>query len=147
MHPDVSRVEGRNARISKANDAELTSEYWLNSAKAFVEEQLKKTPNTKKAKNILFFLGNDRRWTETISIFTINIYEGDGMSHPSVMAARVQMGGEEKQLSFESFPYTASSKTYCVDKQVADSGKTITKFSITIFNNCILLNVACTVSI
>lgn len=45
------------------------------------------------------------------------------MSHPSVMAARVQMGGEEKQLSFESFPYTASSKTYCVDKQVADSGK------------------------
>lgn len=45
------------------------------------------------------------------------------MSHPSIMAARVQMGGEEKQLSFESFPYTASSKTYCVDKQVADSGE------------------------
>lgn len=59
MHPDVSRVEGRNARISKVNDEELTSEYWLNSAKAFVEEQLKKTPNTKKAKNILFFLGNE----------------------------------------------------------------------------------------
>lgn len=45
------------------------------------------------------------------------------MSHPSIMAARVQMGGEEKQLAFESFPYTASSKTYCVDKQVADSGE------------------------
>lgn len=29
------------------------------------------------------------------------------------------IGGEEKKLSFENFPYTASSVTYCTDGQVA----------------------------
>jgi alkaline phosphatase len=53
---------------------------------------------------------------------------GDGMSHPTIAAARVYMGGEEKKLSFENFPYTASSKTYCVDKQVSDSACTATAY-------------------
>jgi alkaline phosphatase len=38
------------------------------------------------------------------------------------------MGGEEKKLFFENFPYTANSKTYCVDKQVADSACTATAY-------------------
>jgi alkaline phosphatase len=38
------------------------------------------------------------------------------------------MGGEEKKLSFEEFPFTASSKTYCVNKQVADSACTSTAY-------------------
>jgi alkaline phosphatase len=50
------------------------------------------------------------------------------MSHPTIAAARVHMGGEEKKLAFENFPYTASSKTYCVDKQVSDSACTATAY-------------------
>lgn len=50
------------------------------------------------------------------------------MSHPTIAAARVYMGGEEKKLSFEHFPFTASSKTYCVDKQVSDSACTATAY-------------------
>jgi alkaline phosphatase len=50
------------------------------------------------------------------------------MSHPTIAAARVYMGGEEKKLHFEHFPFTASSKTYCVDKQVSDSACTATAY-------------------
>lgn len=38
------------------------------------------------------------------------------------------MGGEEKKLSFEDFPFTAKSKTYCVNKQVSDSACTATAY-------------------
>lgn len=38
------------------------------------------------------------------------------------------MGGEEKKLSFENFPFTANSKTYCVDLQVSDSACTATAY-------------------
>lgn len=51
------------------------------------------------------------------------------MGLPTQVAARVLGGGEEINLSFENFPYTALSKTYCVDKQVADSGNEAT-FSV-----------------
>ncbi|CAO1396413.1 unnamed protein product [Diamesa tonsa] len=87
---------------------ELDNNYWLNNAKDFVEQQLKKTPNTKKAKNIILFLG-------------------DGMSIPTIAATRVYIG-EESQLSFEKFPYVGLSKPYCVDRQVADSACTSTAY-------------------
>lgn len=101
----------KNAKIvsGKANDAELDNDYWMNNAKDFVEQQLKKQKNENVAKNIIFFLG-------------------DGMSMPTIAATRVYIGGEEKSLSFEKFPYTAMSKTYCVDKQVADSACTSTAY-------------------
>lgn len=109
MHPEPT--ENKYARLinAKASPDELTSEYWLNLAKDVVTQQLQKQPNTNKAKNVIMFLG-------------------DGMSHPSIAAARVLMGGEELKLSFEHFPFTASSKTYCVDKQVADSACTATAY-------------------
>jgi alkaline phosphatase len=111
MHPEMEHNEPKLERLrsEKSLEDEVKSEYWLNKAKNFVQEQLKKMPNTKKAKNVILFLG-------------------DGMSHPTVAAARVYMGGEEKKLSFESLPFTASSKTYCVDVQVADSACTATAF-------------------
>lgn len=45
-------------KIAKYRDAklqadEVKSEYWLNNAKAFVEEQVKKMPNMNRAKNII----------------------------------------------------------------------------------------------
>lgn len=49
----------------KIDDAEYTSKYWHEEAKKVLEEQLKKQPNTNKAKNVIFFLG-------------------DGLSHPTI---------------------------------------------------------------
>ena len=38
------------------------------------------------------------------------------------------MGNENVKLSFENFPYTASSKTYCIDDQVPESACTATAY-------------------
>lgn len=98
-----SRVKHSQKSLLKSiNDEELTSEYWLESAKKSVSEKVSSLPNTNKAKNVILFVG-------------------DGMGHTTIGAARVAMGGEEKKLIFENFPHTASSKTYCLDKGVADS--------------------------
>ena len=71
-------------------------------------------PNTTKAKNIILFVG-------------------DGMSIPTITAARIFEGqsrgvdGESNSLSFETLlPYVALSKTYTHDSQVADSAPTAT---------------------
>lgn len=83
---------------------ELNSQYHLQNGIEFVKTQKAKSSSLNKntAKNVLLFLG-------------------DGMSISTMAAARVYMGGEKNSLSFEEFPYVAMSKTYCVDKQVADS--------------------------
>jgi alkaline phosphatase len=60
------------------------------------------------------------------------LFVGDGMSLPTVAAARIYEGqlqkhtGEENLLSFEHFPYTAFSKTYNTDSQTPDSAGTMT---------------------
>jgi alkaline phosphatase len=60
------------------------------------------------------------------------LFVGDGMSLTTVAAARIFEGqargqpGEENQLSFEQFPYTALSKTYNTDSQTPDSAGTMT---------------------
>lgn len=38
------------------------------------------------------------------------MFLGDGMSIPTLAAARVMKGNENEQLSFEKFPYTGLSK-------------------------------------
>jgi len=60
------------------------------------------------------------------------LFLGDGMSLPTVAAARILEGqrrhasGEENALAFERFPYTALSKTYNTDFQTPDSAGTMT---------------------
>lgn len=62
----------------------------------------------------------------------IILFVGDGMSLPTVAAARIYEGqqknqsGEENLLSFESLPYTGFSKTYNTDSQTPDSAGTMT---------------------
>ncbi|KAK5641170.1 hypothetical protein RI129_009717 [Pyrocoelia pectoralis] len=71
--------------------------------------------NTNLARNVIMFLG-------------------DGMSIPTLAAARTHLGqrighsGEETQLSFEKFPFSGLAKTYCVNGQVADSACSATAF-------------------
>jgi alkaline phosphatase len=60
------------------------------------------------------------------------LFLGDGMSLTTVAAARILEGqrkgnpGEENQLSWETFPSTALSKTYNTDSQTPDSAGTMT---------------------
>jgi alkaline phosphatase len=60
------------------------------------------------------------------------LFIGDGMSLPTVTAARILDGqrkggpGEENVLSWEHFPHTALSKTYNTDTQTPDSAGTMT---------------------
>ena len=59
------------------------------------------------------------------------LFVGDGMSLPTVAAARILEGqrkggaGEENRLSWERFPATALSKTYNTDLQTPDSAGTM----------------------
>jgi alkaline phosphatase len=60
------------------------------------------------------------------------VFLGDGMSIPTITAARILDGqrkgnsGEENRLSFENFPATALSRTYEVDQQTGESAGTMT---------------------
>ncbi|XP_049865259.1 membrane-bound alkaline phosphatase-like isoform X2 [Pectinophora gossypiella] len=104
------------------NTAERTPEFWKNSAKAGIETRLKDIRNDKLARNVIMFLG-------------------DGMSIPTLMAARTLKGqrqnrtGEETELFFETFPSVGLSKTYCLDKQIPDSACTATAYLAGIKNN------------
>lgn len=89
--------------------AETSPEDWLNDAIRFVHRQAESKVNKNQAKNVILFMG-------------------DGMSVATLAATRVYMGGEELKLSFEDFPHTGMSKTYCVDYQVADSACSSTAY-------------------
>ncbi|XP_039979345.1 intestinal-type alkaline phosphatase-like, partial [Xiphias gladius] len=89
--------------------------YWDAQARASLDAALKLHPRNHQAKNIILFLG-------------------DGMGVSTVSAARILRGqmegssGEETVLAMDTFPYVALSKTYSVDKQVADSASTATAY-------------------
>ncbi|KAF7654125.1 hypothetical protein LDENG_00073890 [Lucifuga dentata] len=89
--------------------------YWDAQARVTLDAALKLRPREHQAKNIILFLG-------------------DGMGVSTVSAARILRGqmegasGEETVLAMDTFPYLALSKTYSVDKQVADSASTATAY-------------------
>lgn len=78
-----------------APDIERDGDFWNNAAQDILKKQLQKnTLNKNVAKNIILFLG-------------------DGMSIPTLAATRIYMGGEDRELSFEKFPYNGMSKVKC----------------------------------
>ncbi|CAG9824655.1 unnamed protein product [Phaedon cochleariae] len=96
-------------RTQEEIDKEIRKDYWINHATMTIQEKLSRKLNRNTAKNVILFLG-------------------DGMSIPTVAATRVYIGGEEKELTFEKFPFTGLSKTYCVDHQTADSACSATAY-------------------
>uniref|UniRef100_A0A1B6MFZ1 alkaline phosphatase n=1 Tax=Graphocephala atropunctata TaxID=36148 RepID=A0A1B6MFZ1_9HEMI len=110
------RYETSDLRVESRYDP-LENEvwYWRAQAEEILREKLQTKRNEGVAKNVIFFLG-------------------DGMSIATITAARIYLGqlnnrsGENTRLSFEGFPYTGLSKTYCVDKQVADSACSSTAY-------------------
>ncbi|UYV82022.1 hypothetical protein LAZ67_21000474 [Cordylochernes scorpioides] len=93
-----------------------TQKYWeTNSLNALKTRLSQQQPNTNRARNTIFFLG-------------------DGMSVTTQTAARILKGqlagrsGEEGELDWEAFPHTSRSKTYSLDKQVGDSAATASAY-------------------
>ncbi|XP_037813544.1 membrane-bound alkaline phosphatase-like [Lucilia sericata] len=110
-------------------EAEKDPEFWRNLARKELEQNLKKQKlNMNKAKNVIFFLG-------------------DGMSLSTVAASRMLKGqrkgntGEEEVLSFEKFPFTGLSKTYCANAQVPDSACTATAYLCGVKANIVTIGV------
>ena len=99
--------------VVAAAAAQDTPQEWFDAGQAALEANMAIAPNTKKAKNVILFVG-------------------DGMGVSTVTAARILDGqlrgesGEENKLSFEKFPYLALSKVYNVNSQVPDSAGTMT---------------------
>lgn len=106
MHPSLkSRAKSkhslnerlaRDKRVQSKLD-ETGSLFWNHRAQQKLRDHLAKKQNNNVAKNVIFFLG-------------------DGMSIPTLTAARIYLGqnrgqtGEESSLSFEKFPYVGLSK-------------------------------------
>ncbi|XP_053965110.1 alkaline phosphatase-like [Anastrepha ludens] len=108
--------------------AELNAQFWRDQAKDELQKRLDRELNKNKAKNVIFFLG-------------------DGMPLTTITAARILQGqrlgftGEEQLLSFEKFPYTGLSRTYCTNAQVADSACTSTAYQCGVKANTLTLGV------
>lgn len=86
----------------------------MNEAQAALTERLQ-NENLGTARNVIMFLG-------------------DGLSVPTLAAARALLGqregrpGEESKLAFERWPTVGLAKTYCLDAQIADSACTATAY-------------------
>ena len=89
-----------------------TPEDWFISGQQTVQSMKRLRRNNRRAKNVILFVG-------------------DGMGVSTVTAARILDGqlrgesGEENQLSFETLPFLALSKTYSVNQQTSDSAPTM----------------------
>uniref|UniRef100_A0A672YRC1 Alkaline phosphatase n=1 Tax=Sphaeramia orbicularis TaxID=375764 RepID=A0A672YRC1_9TELE len=109
------KVKGSCMNLPDLYEREKEPAYWDAQARATLDAALKLRPREHRAKNIILFLG-------------------DGMGVSTVSAARILRGqmeggsGEETMLAMDTFPYVALSKTYSVDKQVADSASTATAY-------------------
>lgn len=70
---------------------EKLSDYWKLQSQLKLQQLVNQKSNLNTAKNVIFFLG-------------------DGMSISTVTSARMLLGGEEQNLSFEKFPHFGFSK-------------------------------------
>lgn len=134
-HHLIAKDAGGNNRLMGMFDGKVTPveemdpEFWRSLARDELSKRLGETYNYNKAKNVIFFLG-------------------DGMSLTTVTAARIRKGqlkgntGEEDALSFEKFPHTGLSKTYCANAQVADSACTATAYLCGVKTNIVTLGVS-----
>ena len=118
---------GRTADIPQAQDP-----YYV-SANAELRAALKRTPNTRAAKNIILFVG-------------------DGMGVTTVTAARIYQGqkagrdGASNKLVFEQLPYAAFSRTYSHDSQVTDSAPSASAMTTGVKSQNGVLNVSSAVA-
>ncbi|XP_075217523.1 membrane-bound alkaline phosphatase-like isoform X2 [Lycorma delicatula] len=113
-HHDITEYDDK-INLLRYNNQENNAQFWLDGAEKTLKEKIEKKEQKGIAKNVILFLG-------------------DGMSMTTLAASRIFFGqqsknpGEETVLSFEKFPYSGLSKTYCVNSQVADSACSSTAY-------------------
>lgn len=95
---------------------ERTKEFWVNRGQQLLHQKVEQKLNTNKAKNLVIFIG-------------------DGMGLATLMATRSYIGDVQNELSFEKFPHTGLSKTYCINYQIPDSSCTATAILTGVKNN------------
>jgi alkaline phosphatase len=86
---------------------ERTRNFWVQNGQNLLKQKINHISNFNKAKNLVIFIG-------------------DGMGISTQMAARAYMDDERSELSFEKFPVSGLSKTYCINYQVSESACTAT---------------------
>ncbi|XP_017131882.1 membrane-bound alkaline phosphatase [Drosophila elegans] len=139
----VSSAKGRDLSLIDPNvmgkgkptpEEEKNAQFWYDLAHEEIAKRLELPQlDKRRAKNVIMFLG-------------------DGMSLSTVAAARIHKGqlkgnpGEEDSLSFEKFPYTGLSRTYCANAQVADSACTATAYLCGVKANIVALGVTAAVN-
>ncbi|CAH1725913.1 unnamed protein product [Aphis gossypii] len=126
-------VARKQASKENINPGENDKQFWNNVGNDLLRSKLNLERKYGVAKNVIFFIG-------------------DGMSIATLTSARIYMGqqenktGENEMLSFEKFPFTGLSKTYCVDSQVADSACTATAYLMGVKGNIETIGVSGAVS-
>ncbi|MCK9564073.1 MAG: alkaline phosphatase, partial [Bacteroidales bacterium] len=89
-----------------------TTAYWQQQGQETLQSALAVQPNTRKAKNVILFIGDGNGIT---SVTATRIFDGQSRGG----------SGEENVLSYERFPYVALSKTYNTNLQTPDSAGTM----------------------
>ncbi|XP_011182967.1 alkaline phosphatase [Zeugodacus cucurbitae] len=126
--PNIVLVENMATTNRKTPPAEMEPKFWNDLAHAELQKRINEPLNKNRAKNVILFLG-------------------DGMPLTAITAARILQGqrvgysGEEQLLSFEKFPVTGLSRTYCTNAQVADSACTATAYLTGVKSNGLMLGV------
>jgi len=105
---------------------------WYAAGHKEVADAKKLVRNNKKAKNVIFFIG-DGMGVSTVTAARILEGQQPGIINPA--NTRAGSSGEENALSFERFPYLALSKTYSVNQQTSDSAPTMTAMVTGVKNN------------
>ncbi len=125
----VTQSAAKMAQRTIENQPVTDLNYWFVSGQEKVQQLQQLTPMTEKPRNVILFIG-------------------DGMSPTTVTAARILAGqlrgqtGEEHQLSFDDFPYTAMIKTYNTDSQVPDSAGTMSAMTTGVKTRAGVISVA-----
>lgn len=86
---------------------ERKRQFWVDHGQNLLKNKIDNKLNLNKAKNLVILIG-------------------DGMGISTQMAARSYASDVKKELSFEKFPFSGLSKTYCINYQVPDSACTAT---------------------
>lgn len=107
---------------------EKSRQFWVNHGQKLLHQKLNQKINTNKAKNLVIFIG-------------------DGMGISTQMATRTYIADEKSELSFEKFPFSGLSKTYCINYQVPDSACTATAILSGIKNNFNVVSLSGDVSV
>ncbi|CRK92138.1 CLUMA_CG005740, isoform A [Clunio marinus] len=98
-------------------EKEKQRKFWVDHGQNLLKKKIINTKlNMNKVKNLVIFIG-------------------DGMGISTQMATRAYIGDVRSELSFEKFPFSGMSKTYCINYQVSDSACTATAILSGIKNN------------